>query len=327
MKSVTVTVVIPTYMEEKYINECMKSILLQTYPKENMEIFFVDGNSNDKTVEIIMRYQDRYPLLINVLNNPKRTQACAMNIGIKAANGKYIIRMDAHAEYDSSYIQKCVEYLDKMDIVNVGGIAETKGRTEFGKIIAKMMSSKFGVGNSQFRINGKSGYVDTVPFGAFRKSFFESYGGFDERFDRNEDNEINYRIHRTGGKIYLANDIRFTYFCRDTFSEILNMAYQNGKWNVYTMYKVPGSMRVRHFVPLSFLLSLIGLSIGCIITKTALPILIIDSGSYLLCDIYFSLKASDERNEFIHLLKLFPAFHLTYGAGSLVGIWKLICHK
>jgi len=197
-KEVAVSVVMPVYNEEKYIDRCIQSLLLQDYPKEAMEWIFVDGMSADRTVEIISGYAERYPDLISIYENPNRTVPCAMNIGISKARGKYIMRLDAHAEYAPDYISKCVYYLDTTDAENVGGVAETKALTEFGCTIAKMLSTRFGVGNSCFRTGGGSGYVDTVPFGAFRREVFEKYGNFDERLTRNEDNEINYRIRKKG---------------------------------------------------------------------------------------------------------------------------------
>ena len=136
------------------------------------------------------------------------------------AKGKYIIRLDAHADYNKDYISKCVFWLDRTNADNVGGVAETKSKGFIGNSIALMLSSKFGVGNSQFRTNGVSGYVDTVPFGAFRKEVFDKYGLYDERLTRNQDNEMNFSIRNNGGKIYMSDEIRFSYYCRDSIKSI-----------------------------------------------------------------------------------------------------------
>lgn len=321
---VEVTIIIPTYMEEKYIQKCMESVINQNFEKEKMEIFIVDGNSTDSTIPIVKAYEEKYPRLVKLLINIKKTQAYAMNIGIGASHGKYILRMDAHAEYRNDYIQKCVYYLDKTGATNVGGVAITKGKGKNGQIIAKMLSGKFGVGNSQFRINGKSGFVDTVPFGAFRKTFFNKYGGFDTRFERNEDNEINYRIRKNGGKVYLANDIRFIYYCRDTVNGILKMAFQNGMWNVYSIKIIPGSMGVRHFVPLLFVLSLLSLFILGINIKLFRMMLLFELIIYFIMDFFCSSKLSNKMSEVCKLLFLHFAFHVSYGFGSVFGLFKLI---
>ena len=324
---VIVSVVMPVYNEEKYIEKCVDSLLLQDYPIEKMEWIFVDGCSKDKTVDILKQYQKRYPDLIKILNNPQKIVPFAMNIGISDSKGKYIVRLDAHAGYATDYISKCVYYLENTDAENVGGVAETKANGFMGHAISKMLSSKFGVGNSEFRTNGESGYVDTVPFGAFRREVFLKYGGYDERLVRNQDNEMNFRIRKNGGKIYLANDIHLSYYCRDTIKGISDMARKNGMWNVITMKFCPGSMGVRHFIPLAFVLSVLGLSILGLIHWIFWALLGLELTLYLLLDVIFSLKQATRFNEFWALLILFPIFHIQYGFGSIIGITKLFSKK
>jgi glycosyltransferase involved in cell wall biosynthesis len=287
-EKIIVSVVMPVYNEEKYIEKCIDSLLMQDYPTEKTEWIFVDGCSTDKTVQLIEAYQDRYPELIKILSNPHKIVPYAMNIGIAASSGKYIVRLDAHADYATDYISKCIYYLENTDAENVGGVAETKANGFMGKAIAKMLSSKFGVGNSQFRTNGESGYVDTVPFGAFKREVFSKYGGYDERLVRNQDNEMNFRIRKNGGKIYLSSDIRLSYYCRDSVKGISAMARKNGMWNVITMKLCPGSMGLRHFVPLMFVLSVLGLGILSFIHPFFRITLCVEAALYLLMDILFS---------------------------------------
>ena len=319
-----VSIVMPVYNEERYIDECLESLLRQDYPKGMMEWIFVDGMSGDRTIEILQEYQEKYPGLITILSNRHKTVPYAMNIGIEHAKGEYIIRLDAHAEYKPNYISGCVQCLQETDADNVGGIAVTKGRGFIGNCIAKVVSSKFGVGNSQFRTNGESGYVDTVPFGAFKRNVFEKWGGYDVRLTRNQDNEMNYRIRKNGGKIYLSNDIQFTYYCRDTIAGISNMAQTNGKWNIITLKLCPGSMGIRHYVPLAFVLSIVCLLFLSFVHPAFLYLLLTELALYLALDIYASLKSADGIREFFLLLILFPIFHIMYGVGSLKGLISLI---
>lgn len=314
----------PLYNEEKYISGCIESLLQQDYPLENMEWLFVDGMSTDKTKSILLKYEHDYPGLIKVFDNPYKTVPYAMNIGIKNSKGKYIVRLDAHAEYSQDYIRKCVYYLDTTQADNVGGIAETKSKGFVGEAIALMLSSKFGVGNSQFRTNGHSGYVDTVPFGAFRREVFDRWGGYDERLTRNQDNEMNYRIRKNGGKIYLSDEIKFSYYCRDSIKGIADMAVKNGMWNIITMRLCPGSMGIRHFIPLIFLLSLILLPILSFINIRFLSVFVCELILYVVLDIYFALKTSKKVKYILMVAVLFPIFHITYGFGSITGIVKLL---
>ena len=318
-----VSIIMPLYNEEKYIDNCIESLLLQDYPIEKMEWIFVDGGSDDNTVSMLKKYREKYPDLIKIFDNPHKTVPYAMNIGIEASKGKYIIRLDAHADYTNNYISKCVHYLDITDADNVGGVAETKSRGFTGEAIAMMLSSKFGVGNSQFRTNGKSGYVDTVPFGAFRREVFEKWGGYDERLTRNQDNEMNFRIRVNGGKIFLAEDINFSYYCRDSIRGISDMAMKNGMWNVITMKLCPGSMGLRHFIPFLFLMSLVVLMPLSFVHWIFNLGLIAELILYFGLDFLFSCKASKNIKYIPLVFILFPIFHLTYGFGSLKGMFKL----
>ncbi len=328
----TVSVVMPIFNESRYIAKCIDSLLLQDHPKEDMEWIFVDGRSTDDTRAIVGTYIEKYPELIQLLDNPKKTAPCAMNVGISASRGKYIIRLDAHADYDHDYISKCVYHLDHSDADNVGGTIETKAKTPMGERIACMLSSKFGVGNSGFRTNGEEGYVDTVPFGAFRREVFYKYGMYDERLTRNQDNEMNFRIRKNGGKIYMSHDIKCTYYCRDTIGAIGKQAFNNGKWNVVTMRVAPGSMGVRHFIPFVFLISLIVMPILSILWYPFALLFAAELTLYAILDIVFSVKEAISRDSDViatalWLPVLFPMYHLCYGYGSFVGITTLFGRK
>lgn len=227
IENIVVSIIVPLLNEEKFIGHFLDSLIRQTYPREKMEWILVDGDSDDKTREIIEKYKADNKLPIKLLNNKERKTPFALNIGIKNARGKYIIRLDAHAEFFSDYIEKCIYYLDNTDADNVGGVAETSASTFIGKAISQMLSTKFGVGGSDFRIGDGNKYVDTVPFGAFRKEVFDKVGLFNTELLRSEDNDMNARIRNSGGKIWLADDIRFKYYCRDTIRGILKMGLQN----------------------------------------------------------------------------------------------------
>lgn len=322
MDNIIVSVIMPVYNEEKYIKQCMDSIIVQDYPFENMELLIIDGMSKDKTREILTDYAQRYHW-IKILDNPQKLAPYALNKGIKESVGKYIIRLDAHSIYAEDYISKCVYYLDNTDADNVGGVMETKSISFIGNVIAKMMSSKFGVGNSQCRINGKDGYVDTVFFGAFRRNIFEKLGLFDERLIRSEDNEINYRIRKNGGKIYMNKDIKLTYYCRDSIKGIMQMAFKNGLWTIITMKVCPGTMRLRHFIPFLFVLSLIGLVGMSFFHIAFLWMLCAEMILYFGLGLYSALEQTKNLKEILLLLLMYPMFHISYGVGSICGLSKL----
>lgn len=321
-----ISVILPVRNEERYICACVESIFAQDYPVEQMEVIFVDGRSEDRTVELLVKMQKEHPQ-IKVLDNPNRTVPYAMNIGIRESRGEVIVRLDAHAEYPTDYVRLSVETLLTCDCDNAGGVFVTRGRGFMGEAIAEMLKTPLGVGNATYRLTQQDGYVDTVPFGCFRRELFDRIGGFDERMTRNQDNELNFRIRKNGGKIYLNHNIRVLYYCRDTMRGIMRMGYMNGKWNVITMTLVPGSMGVRHFVPLAFVLSTIGLLLLTLLTGSMFfgGLLLLEWGAYLLLDGFYSYTIAKEKGwRFLPVeLILYPAFHFAYGFGSLCGIATL----
>lgn len=318
--SIEVSVIIPVYNEEKHIEKCIQSILKQTYPMDDMEVIFVDGSSTDRTREILQQHIRENPHKIRLLDNPKQTVPYAMNIGIRNSTGKYIIRMDAHSEYPDDYISKCVLILDELGVDNVGGLAIAKGSGSVGNAFAKVLSSRFGVGNSSFRTNADSGYVDTVPFGAFRREVFSRYGLYDERLTRNQDYELNYRIRKHGGRIYLDSTIHLIYYCRDTLPGILRQSYENGKWNVITWKLCPGSMSLRHFVPLLFIVALVSLPMLSLVEPLFMWPFVGVLGIYGLIDLLEAASLATNAMQFFLLIALFPLFHISYGCGSLAGL-------
>ena len=203
-KKDTISVVIPVYNEEKYIEKLIESLLKQDYDFELMEFIFVDGNSNDNTVEIIDKKLKNKSIEYRILKNEKRLTPISVNMGIKNAKNDIIVRLDAHSEYPENYISKCVYYLNKTGADNVGCLFITRGEGTVGIAIQNVLETKFGVGNSAFRTYSESGYTDTVPYGTFRKSLVNKIGYFNEELIRSEDNEFNYRIIKNGGKVYFG---------------------------------------------------------------------------------------------------------------------------
>ena len=322
--SLKLSVIVPIYNEERYIEACVASLLAQDFPQEEMELLLVDGASTDRTPELLEKLAREHPSVIRVLQNPKRIQSAAMNLGAKAARGTYLIRVDAHADYPPNYFSRCVSLMEETGAQNVGCIWNTQGKTPKAQMIAMMLTSPFGVGGAAFRTGGKSGWVDTVPFGTFRKDYYESIGGFDERLARSEDNEINYRIRKNGGKIYMTDEMAVTYYCRETVSALGRMAFANGKWNVIAAKLCPGSMSLKYFVPLAFVLSLIVMPFLCLLHPVFCWLFAAELVLYLGLSLYFALQKTHEVKKLLRLWLLFPAFHIPYGLGSLAGLGSVL---
>lgn len=322
---VSVSIIIPVLNEEYYIESFIESLFKQTYDSNKLEYLFIDGNSIDATVNLINDKFKNTDLNYKVIINERKITPISLNLGIENAVGDLIIRLDAHSEYPENYIEKCVFYINNIpDADNVGCTIQTISKGLIGESIASVLSSKFGVGNSQFRTGGEAGFVDTVPFGTFRSELFKKIGYFDERLERNQDSEFNHRIIKNGGKIYLFTDINIKYHPRNTISKLVKMAYSNGKWNIFTTYLVPGSMKIRHFIPLIFVISIL-FGILCIVLNNKLftRLFICEMILYFILDLYFSLKSENLYKGFFKLI-IFPLFHISYGMGSIMGFIKIL---
>lgn len=329
----TLSVICPIYNEEKYIGQFLESILQQDFPKEDLEILLVDGKSKDKTREIIRTYAEKYPCL-KMVDNPQQTVPYAMNNGIKNAKGDTIIRLDAHAEYPTDYFTKLCNNLEKLDgAENVGGVCVTLpcNKTAVAVAIAECLSNKFGMGNSYFRVGASHVMsVDTVPFGCFRKSLFDKIGLYDTDMIRNQDDELNGRIIKNGGKIYLLPDVEIKYFARDKVSKVRKMFYQYGLYKPLGNKKLGAPATLRQFIPLLFVL---GIVLGLVLSLL-FPILWIPYLAfllfYLLIGVIEGCKSAAKigyKSLVFIMPYVFTNIHFSYGIGYLHGLYKVLLHK
>jgi glycosyltransferase involved in cell wall biosynthesis len=323
------SVICPIYNEEKYIGKCIESILKQDYPKDDLEVLFVDGMSTDRTREIVEEYAISYPY-IRLIDNPKRIVPPAMNIGIRASKGNIIIRLDAHAIFPNNYFSQLVHYLIELKADNVGGVCRTLpvNDSTICQSIASVLSSRFGMGNSHFRIGTTEIMeVDTVPFGCFRRELFDRIGYFDEDLIRNQDDEFNGRIIKNGGKIYLLPFLTIDYYARDTIKKVWKMFYQYGLFKPLVNKKLGAPATIRQFFPLCFVL---GLLFGPLLGILDITFLYLYGSVILLyigIALSYSMKESKKVERILTQVYIYFVVHFSYGWGYLNGIYKLLFNK
>ena len=324
-----ISIIIPVRNEEKYILDCLKSILSFELPSpDEIEIIIVDGQSDDKTREIINQLIKKNSQII-LLENNKQTVPYAMNLGINKASGSTIIRLDAHAEYPKDYILKLLYWQKKLRADNIGGVIETlpADNTTKAKAIALALSSSFGVGNSHFRIGiDKPLEVDTVPFGCFKKDVFKKIGLYDEELIRNQDDELNARLKESGGSIWLIPEIKIKYYPRATFRTIFKMFFQYGYFKPLVNLKLKKPSTLRQFAPPIFVIYLmLGLLLPFLPASTAI-LYFVGLGVYFILNLYFSFLSTRESSSQIilwgYISVIYFVVHLAYGLGYLKGFLK-----
>jgi len=324
----TISIICPVYNEEKYIVNCIESIISCDYPTALMEILFVDGMSRDSTRKIILKYIEKHPF-IQLIDNQNKTVPFALNKGIAVAKGEIIIRIDAHASYPSDYFSILVKNLLKLNADNVGAVCKTEVLNKNKKTLAikNVLSHPLGVGNSYFRTGiSKTMEVDTVPFGCWKKEIFEKYGTFNTKLTRNQDIEFNKRIKKGGGKIFLIPDTYSVYYARENWKDLFNNNYQNGKWNILTVYYTSqfSSLSIRHFIPLCFILSLLIPLILSFINLNFIYLTVLSLVAYLLLIAFGSIKIAFKKQlHFLSLVYTFMVIHFSYGLGSLIGLLQI----
>jgi cellulose synthase/poly-beta-1,6-N-acetylglucosamine synthase-like glycosyltransferase len=321
-----VSIIIPCRNEEKFIGKCLDSIIAQDYLKDKLEVLVVDGMSDDGTRAIVEGYTDRYSF-VKLVNNPKKITPSALNLGIRCAKGEVIVRMDAHAEYPQTYISTCIDYLDRTGADVVGGpvITLPGADTLIANSIALATSHPFGVGNSKFRTSKQNGYVDTVPFGAYRRDVFKEVGLFDECLVRNQDNELSSRIIDSGGKIYLTPELTAYYYNQSTISGLLKQALRTGMWNIVTIKIKPAAFRWRHFIPFLFVTALLVLGLFSMFYSpmqfTFIALVGLYGGAAVVGAIQIGLKRGMKYMWILPVVFLF--YHVFYGLGTWLGVIKL----
>ncbi|UCC52819.1 MAG: glycosyltransferase family 2 protein, partial [Anaerolineaceae bacterium] len=317
-KQPSVTIIMPVRNEADYIDGGLRAILRQDYPAECTEILIVDGMSTDSTREIIQQEIEKRTNLY-LLDNPEQIVPTAMNRAIRQATGEIIVRVDGHCEIAHDYVSQCVHHLLESDADGVGGPIETIGETPTAQAIALAMSSRFGMGGSAFRtIKDRAMWVETVAFAAYKMETIRQLGLYDEELVRNQDDEYNYRLLKQGGKVLLTPDIRSRYYSRGSLRKLWRQFYQYGFWKVRVMQKHPSQLRLRQFVPVLFVLSLI-LSTLLPLCWGMLGLILL---AYSLADFVVSTGIAKEHGwRYLPTLILAHlAMHVAYGLGFGVGL-------
>lgn len=321
-----ISIVIPAFNEERYIKDCLASIFSQDYPIDSMEVIVVDGASTDSTKSVI---QELFPSVV-ILNNPDRIVPISMNMGITAAKGEYIIRIDAHAKYPTNYVSYLISEAMRLKADNVGAVCRTLplNSSPKAKAIATALSTKFGMGDSAFRVGANEVMeVDTVPFGCYHHSIFKKVGMYDEELVRNQDDELNARIIKSGGRIFLLPSLVIDYYGRDTYQKTWKMFYQYGLFKPLVNKKLKGAATLRQFVPLCFVLYLILLPIFIILFSSYKLLILIPMILYIMADLYFSVRHGGSLSTIGHLLLVYPTIHIAYGLGYIDGILRIVLRR
>jgi succinoglycan biosynthesis protein ExoA len=323
---IKVSVIVPCLNEQATIQQLLEAVYGQSYPITEIEVIVADGLSTDHTRDVIRDFQAYHPgLSIRIIDNIKRAIPSGLNRAIEAAQGNYIVRMDAHSIPDRNYIKNCINGLDKGLGDNIGGIWKIQpgATTWIAKAIAVAAAHPLAVGDALYRIGGTAQEVDTVPFGAFQRGLIDKIGMFDETLLTNEDYEFNTRVRQFGGKVWLDPSIQSVYYARSSLKELSQQYWRYGYWKAQMLSRYPKTLRWRQFLPPLFVLTLISLLLLSLVWYLARLLLAIIVLLYtiviFIVGIQMSLRHKDIAMS-IGVPLAIATIHLSWGTALLWGL-------
>ena len=314
-----ISVILPVLNEFDYLEEAVNAILEQDFAGLT-EIILAVGPSKDSTLELAHALAKRDSRVV-VVENPTGRTAAGLNIAVKTSRYGVIVRVDGHTKVPRNYLSQVFEILLETGAVNVGGVMAAEGRNHFENSVARAMRSPLGVGAARFHTGGGAGEVDTVYLGAFRKEALLAVGGYDERFTRAQDWELNHRLRMAGGVIYFDPRLVVTYRPRSTFKALAKQYFEYGRWRRVVARRHQGTINFRYLVPPFTVLAVaISLMCGWLVS----PILFAPAIIYGVFIVIASAVIGKSIAEFLRLPFILLTMHMTWGIGFITSSKSLI---
>ncbi len=307
-----ISVVLPILNEERHLEESISAILAQQYSGE-FEVILALGPSTDRTNEIAANLAAKDARVV-LVENPTGRTANGLNAAIAKSKFPVIARIDGHAEISPTYLSQAAATLEKTGAVNVGGIMAAEGKTKFERAVATAMRSPLGVGSAAFHVGGSAGPADTVYLGTFLKSALQAVGGYDERFTRAQDWELNFRLRKNGGTIWFDPSLVVKYRPRSTLKALAKQYFQYGTWRRAVSRSHSGSVNLRYLAPpTALIINTLSFILGITYSPIFLAPLVIYLGSLILGSIWIGKGLAEK----IILPIVLFTMHMVWGAGYL----------
>ena len=307
-----ISVILPVRNEAAHLEEAVGAILSQDF-QGKLEVILAIAPSHDKTEAIAQAMALSDSRIVIVLSPTGRT-AAGLNLAINASKYSIIVRVDGHSKIPTNYLTLILEILGKTGAVNVGGVMAAIGENLFERSVARAMRSSLGVGAARFHTGGTAGSVDTVYLGAFRKEALVAIGGFDERFTRAQDWELNFRLRAAGGLIYFDPHLVVTYRPRSSVRALARQYFEYGRWRRVVSRRHEGTINYRYLAPpFTVLISAFSVLLGAIFSPIfLLPVLV-----YAIFILLASFAIAKSIGEVVSLPLILLTMHISWGSGFL----------
>lgn len=315
-KDPLVTVVIPARNEESSIGACLESVLRQDL--RDLQVVVVDGNSHDLTATIVQSFKAGDPR-IEVIRDNAASIPRSLNLALRAARGRWLVRVDAHSTVPPDYVRKAVEHLSSGRWGGVGGRKEAMGFSPAGRAIAAVLGSRLGVGRSVYHYGNRRRLVDHIPFGAYPLELLQELGGWDERVLANEDFELDQRVRRRGHDLLFDPELEISWRCQQSVIKLFRQYRRYGRGKASVVLLHPGSLKARHLAPALFVALVI---LGAAVPRrgTLLPSVVVPYGIFVAAASAILTRRLDEPAGRAWIPAVFASMHAGYGLGFLEGM-------
>ena len=314
-----VTVIMPVLNEAAYLVEAVAAVLRQDHPGP-IQVVLALGPSRDNSHQIAHELAAK-DARITLVENPSGRTPTGLNLAIAAATSEIIVRVDGHTKLPTNYVSIAIQVLADTGAANVGGIMAAEGVTTFERAVAAAMRSPLGVGGARFHTGGQAGPADTVYLGVFQKSALEKITGYDERFVRAQDWELNHRIRKSGGLVYFTPQLSVSYRPRPSLTALARQYFGYGRWRRVVIRENRETVNLRYLAPPTALLgSLVGLLGGLFIS----PILFALPGLYVFFLALASLLIKAPVRVRLLLPIVLAVMQLSWGLGFLTSRKNLL---
>ena len=302
---VGISFVMPVRNEAKHLAEAVEAVLSQAH-KGGQEIILALAPSSDATEEIAAQLAIRHKGKVLVVDNPRGDTATGLNLAISQAKFETVIRVDAHSKLSEGCASLAQELLKETGAANVGGMMVAEGESEFQKAVAYGYNNRIGLGGGAFHLGGNAGPVDSVYLGCFQKSWLNKVGGFDPKWVRGQDWELNKRIREAGGTVWFDPRLKVTYYPRDNLAALAKQFFKTGIWRGALTREAPAQSAIRYWIPPLLVLS----------TLLWLPVTL-----YLLVIAFAAMNANELKpSTRLWLLIVLPTMHYAWGIGFWWGL-------
>jgi len=308
-------VVMPILNEERHLEEAVAAILDQDYAG-SVELVLALGPSHDRTDEIA-RSLAQGDHRISTVANPSGRTPDALNAALATLTHqcRIVVRVDGHGVLDRDYLRTAHDLLKETGAANVGGLMDAEGVTTFERAVAAAMTSRLGVGSARFHTGGQAGPADTVYLGAFRREWLDRVGGYDPRFVRAQDWELNHRIRAAGGTVWFSPRLRVAYRPRPTLGALARQYRDYGRWRRVVARTHAGTINARYLAPPTVLVAVAAGAVAGVFWAPAWVV----PGGYLAATTVGGLGLSGDLalKERALLPLILPTMHLAWGWGFL----------